>query len=438
MRRYLRIMPRGLFGRSLLIVMVPLVALQAVSAFVFYDRHWDDVGRRLALALGGDIAMMIDAIEAGRGTVDLQWMARRAHRNQGMDTVFRPGAALPETPPPRMFHPIDRMLARVLPEVLARPFRFDARSEPDLVSVYVEASGGLLRVTASRKRLFSSTIYIFVGWMVGTSIVLCAIAVFFLRGQVRPIRRLAEAAESFGKGAPTAEFRPQGAREVRQAARAFLRMRERIERHIAQRTEMLAGVSHDLRTPLTRMKLQLAVAGDNETTRGLEADVADMERMVEEYLAFARGEGGEEAAESDLDALVETVLAGARGGGKPVALVNRAPGLRPILRPNAVRRALTNLIDNALRYGRSARLTLSRRGESILVEIDDDGPGIPARDRENAFKPFSRLDSARGPDTGGVGLGLAIARDAVRNHGGDVELADSPLGGLRARVTLPL
>ena len=439
MRRYIRILPRGLFGRSLLIVMVPLVALQAVSAFVFYDRHWDDVGRRLALALGGDIAMLIDAIEAAPGTVDPLWMAQRARRNQGMEAVFRPGAALPETPPPRAFHPVDRMLARVLPETFARPFRFDARSARERVSVYVGLPEGVLRVTVSRKRLFSSTIYIFVGWMVGASIVLCAIAVFFLRGQVRPIRRLAEAADSFGRGAPAVEFRPRGAREVRQAARAFLRMRERIERHIAQRTEMLAGVSHDLRTPLTRMKLQLAMAGDDETTRGLKADVADMERMVEEYLAFARGEGGEDAAESDLDALIASVLAGARGGGGgSVELVNRAPGLRPVLRAGAVRRALTNLIDNALRYGRAARLTLSRRGQSIVVEIDDDGPGIPGLDRETAFKPFLRLDPARGPDTGGVGLGLAIARDALRNGGGDVELGDSPLGGLRARVTLPL
>lgn len=438
MRQLRDFLPRGLFGRSLLIVMIPLVALQAVSAFIFYDRHWDDVGRRLALSLAGDIGLLIDAIEAREGVVDSRWLVRRARYNLGIEAAFRSGARLPATPPHALFGPVDWMLARVLPERIGHPFQFDTRSVPDRVTVSVELPSGLLSVAAPRKRLFSSTTYIFLLWMVGTSLVLLAAAIYFLRRQIGPIRRLADAAENFGRGLPAPALRLQGAREVRQAARAFLRMRERIRRQIAQRTEMLAGVSHDLRTPLTRMKLQLAMVADDDAARELKADVGDMERMIDGYLAFARGEGGEEAAETDLDALIESVFAGARRRGGLLSLENRAPGLRPALRANAIERALTNLVDNALRHGRTAAIAVCRRDDDVVIVLDDDGPGIPADRREDVFRPFFRLDKARNLDTGGVGLGLAIARDAVRNHGGDVALDDSPLGGLRVRVTLPL
>ena len=432
------ILPRGLFGRSLLIAMLPLVAVQAVSAFVFYNRHWDDVGRRLALSVAGDIGLLVDAIEAPEEVVDPRWLMRRARYQFGVEAAFRAGERLPEAPPHPLFGPVDRTLARVLPGRIGHPVHFDTRSDPERVSFAIELPAGLLHVAVSRKRLFSSTTYIFILWMVGTSTVLGAAAIYFLRRQVQPIRRLALAAERFGKGLQQPDFKPQGAREVRQAARAFLRMRERIRRQISQRTEMLAGVSHDLRTPLTRMKLQLAMIEDGEAAGELKADIDDMERMIEGYLAFVRGEGGEAPAETDLDALVDSALAGARRGGRSLALRNRAPGLRPVLRAGAVKRALANLIDNALRHGRSALLTVSRSGGNVVITLDDDGPGIPADRREAAFRPFFRLDEARSPDTGGVGLGLAVARDSVRNHGGNIELADSPLGGLRARMTLPL
>ncbi len=431
-------LPRGLFGRSLLIVMVPLVALQAVSAFVFYNRHWDDVGRRLTLSVAGDIRVLIDAIEAPGGQVDPAWVRDRMRDNLGIEATFRPEEGLPAAAPHPAFGPVDWMLARILPQSIGYPFRFDTRSTPGRVLISVELPTGVLHVDVSRKRLFSSTTYIFVLWMVGTSVVLCAVAVYFLHRQIQPIRRLAEAADSFGKGVDEADIQPRGAREVRQAARAFLRMRGRIRRQIAQRTEMLAGVSHDLRTPLTRMKLQLAMVTDSDAARELDSDIGDMERMIEGYLAFARGEGGEPSAETDLDALVESVIADARRRGASVSLVNHAPDLRPTLRAGAIARALTNLVGNALRYGRTASVTISRRGGAVVITIDDDGPGIPADSREAVFKPFFRLDEARNLDTGGVGLGLTIARDAVRDHGGDVELADSPLGGLRAEMRLPL
>ena len=432
-------LPRGLFGRSLLIVVVPLAVVQAVSAFVFYDRLWEDVGRRLAQSVAGDIAVLADAVAARGAAADPLWLIDRARRSLKIDAVFRPGARLADGPPAHPhFGPVDWTLARVLPELIHRPVRFDTRREPGTVFISVELPSGVLEAATPRKRLFSSTVYVFIGWMAGTSLVLLAAAVYFLRGQVAPIIGLARAAESFGKGIPAADFKPRGAREARQAARAFLQMRERIQRHISQRTEMLAGVSHDLRTPLTRMKLQIEMIADEEAARELRADVGDMERMIEGYLAFARGEGGETAAETDLDALIDSALAGARRRGAALALVNRAPGLRPTLRAGAVKRALVNLIDNALRYGRRAQLTVAREGGALALTLDDDGPGVPEASREEVFKPFFRLDAARSPDTGGVGLGLSIARDAVRNHGGDIQLAASPFGGLRARMTLPL
>jgi len=274
--------------------------------------------------------------------------------------------------------------------------------------------------------------------MVGTSLVLVAIAIYFLRRQVGPMRRLAHAAESFGKGIQVIDFKPQGAAEVRQAARAFLLMRERIQRQISQRTEMLAGVSHDLRTPLTRMKLQIAMTPETELVAALKADVADMERMVEGYLAFARGEGSERPVDTDLGALLDEVVDGARRHGAMITMDGDANGLHLTVRRDAIKRALTNLTDNAARHGERIRLAVGRTDDMVEIAIDDDGPGIPAEQRDSVFKPFFRLDSSRNPDTGGVGLGLTIARDVVRNHGGDLVLGESPLGGLRAAARLPL
>lgn len=438
MRPLRRFLPRGLFGRSLLIVMVPLVLLQAVSAYIFYNRHWDDVGRRLALGLAGEIALLIDAVRADGELVNSAWLIHRARSDMAVEASFAEGAVLPEAQPHALFGPVDRTLERVLPERISQPYQFDTRSDPERVTIAVELATGVLTVTASRKRLFSSTVYIFIGWMIGTSLVLLALAIYFLRRQIRPMRALAHAADSFGKGVLVADFKPYGATEVRQASRAFLRMRERIRRQLTQRTEMLAGVSHDLRTPLTRMKLQLEMGADAEAVAALKADVADMERMIEGYLAFARGEGSEAASEVAITDLLEEVATDALRNGVALGLGAVPDGIVLTLRRNAVKRALTNLIDNAARYGSRVELAASAAREALSITVDDDGPGIPEESREAVLKPFFRLDPSRNPGTGGVGLGLSIAADVVRNHGGNLALEDSPLGGLRARVTLPL
>ncbi|MGE5766882.1 MAG: ATP-binding protein, partial [Bacteroidota bacterium] len=316
-------------------------------------------------------------------------------------------------------------------------FVIDARSVRGHVEIWVELPEGVLRALVTDERLFSSTTYIFILWTIGSSVLLFGIAVVFMRNQVKPIRRLARAAESFGKGQEVRDFKPEGATEVRQAAAAFINMRDRIKRQIQQRTEMLAGVSHDLRTPLTRMKLQLEMLPDVPEAEYLQADVAEMEHMVEGYLAFARGEGQETPAPSDLGGLLRDVVAQMTRDGRTIDLHIEQDLALP-LRRDAMRRCLTNLLANAQRHGRHVAVTAGRRKSRIEVTIDDDGPGIPPERYEDVFKPFFRLDQSRNPATGGIGLGLTIARDVARSHGGDVALEAAPGGGLRARVWLPV
>lgn len=432
-----RLLPRSLLGRSLLILVTPLVVLQLVSAYVFYGTHWDTMSRRLAAGIAGDISAVIELMRAYPGPGNRDWLFDIVAGSMDLRVRLIEGGILPNSPPPATTDFLEAPLSESLQERIGRPFRIDADSFPREVQIDIQLPDGVLQVMAPRKRLSSSTTYIFVLWMVGTSMLLFGIATIFMRNQVRSVRRLAAAADSFGKGRDVASFKPEGATEVRQAAVAFNLMRERLKRQIAQRTEMLAGVSHDLRTPLTRMKLQLAMMPEDEDIAALKEDVGDMERMVEGYLAFARGEGGEKVCDTDLTALLEDAVARYRRDGKAVDLHCEGEIFHP-LRPHAFSRCLANLIGNACRYGSHVSVRAGRRGEAVEISIDDDGPGIPFAKREEVFKAFVRLDSSRNAKTGGVGLGLTIARDVVRGLGGDILLEDSPLGGLRARIRLPL
>jgi two-component system, OmpR family, osmolarity sensor histidine kinase EnvZ len=305
----------------------------------------------------------------------------------------------------------------------------------------VQVHDGVLQVTVPHEKLTASSADIFIVWMVGSAFVLVGIAVLFLRNQVRPIEQLAFAAENFGKGRSVPDFKPYGASEVRRASQAFITMRARIDRHVTQRTEMLAGVSHDLKTPLSRLKLQLAMMGESTDVKEMRNDISEMERMLDEYLAFARGEGGEEDVVADLGELVrDAASAAVSARGLPAGRVTievPKPVEGPVKR-TALRRCVTNLIDNALKHGKKTVVTVMRDERFIRIIVDDDGPGIPAERREEAFRPFHRLDQGRNLQVGGVGLGLAIARDIARGHGGDLLLDKSPMGGLRATVRLPV
>lgn len=431
-----RFLPRTLFGRSLLIILVPLILLQAISATVFYERHWDTMTRRLAWSLAGDIAMLIDLLEPGQDADTTELVVDMARRHFDMRISYRIGDILPNTALEPLDDAAELAMADAMDEKVRRPFALETEALDRDLRILVQLPEGVLEVVTTRKRLYSVTTYIFILWMVGASLILFAIAVVFMRNQVRPIRRLAHAAFSFGLGRDVHGFRPEGATEVRQAAEAFIQMRDRIRRQIAQRTEMLAGVSHDLRTPITRMKLELAMMPESPAVADLRSDLAEMERMVEGYLAFARGEGGEATVEADLTSILADEVGNARRQGRQVEL-EVPDALRLLVRPNALRRAVANLIANACRFARKVAVAAVPGSEAVDVYIDDDGPGIPADRREEVFKPFFRLDPSRNPETGGIGLGLTIARDIVRSHGGELSLETSPLGGLRAHIRLP-
>ena len=428
-----RILPRTLLGRSLLIILVPLVLVQGVTLFIFYGSHLDLISRRLAAAVAGEVALTAEMLgrDGSDAARDRTLSLARDEFEIGM--ALRQGGVLAPQARVNVLGPMDDELGASLAAKLRRPFRMDWTSDPQSVLLQVQLEDGVLDMQVPRKRLYTSMIYVFVLWMSGTAVLLYGIAALFMRNQVRAIRRLAKAAEAFGMGRDQGPIRPEGAVEVRRAATAFNRMQERIRRFLAQRTEMLAGVSHDLRTPLTRLRLALAMqptipAGD---AAEMTADLEEMERMIEGYLAFARGESSEQARLVDLSQLLDEVCAGARRSGADIRL-DAPAGLSLALRPDALRRAFSNLVDNARRHARHIALTALPLDRAVLVTVDDDGPGVAPDRREEVFRAFQ---SGKG---GGTGLGLTIARDIVRAHGGDIVLEDSPLGGLRARIRLPV
>lgn len=428
-------LPKTLFGRALMILVMPLILLQIVSAWIFYDRHWDTVTWRLSAAVAGDIANAIEQLR--REPDDQEIIFTTVRRNMGLDLALYPGEILPNQTQD-MKGNFETIFAAAMSERVHRPFVMDSSSFRKHLVLHIQLADAVLTVVVPGSRLFSSTTYIFILWMVGTSLVLFAIASIFMRNQIRPIRRLAKAVESFGKGRePEQDFKPEGAVEIRQAAGAFNLMSERIRRQIRQRTDMLSGVSHDLRTPLTRMKLQLAMLDESPETQELSANVGEMEKMIQDYLTFARGEGGEKSVEHDLGELVMELVQQWQSGG--ISIDGHVEGrIVTWLKPNAFRRCVDNLIANASRYADQIWVHVGQRGSAIEILVDDNGPGIPEENREDAFRPFYRLDRSRNPSTGGTGLGLSISRDVVRTHGGDILLEDSPHGGLRARIRLPL
>lgn len=431
-----RLLPQSMFGRSLLLIVMPLVLLQIILTLIFYDRHWEAVSYRLSSDVAGDVAMLIDAMDRSSSADERDRLFDRTTIVTELGFAWHPGARLSEPGPARDSTTLESQLRHAMIDRVRRPFEIDDRTSPHNVMITVQLRTGVLAVNVPLSRLYTPTTYIFILWMIGSSIVLLGVSALFLRNQVKSLRRLAAAAEGFGKGRAVAFTKLEGALEVRQAGAAFIRMRERIRRQIGQRTEMLAGVSHDLRTPLTRMKLALELVKDEPAVAELKSDVVEMERLVGVYLDFARGEGTESAVETDIALLIEDLAAAARRDGTSLEVQSPGALVLPV-RPHALRRCLGNLIANARQYGRRVWLSSARTDDGVDILVDDDGPGIPPAERERVFRPFIRLDSSRNPSTGGVGLGLTIARDVARSHGGDVRLETSPYGGLRARVHLP-
>ena len=431
------VMPKGLYARALLIIIAPMVILQSVIAFVFMERHWNVVTQRLSAGVVQDIGALIDIYRGYPQDPDLNQIRKIAQERLGLVVDFLPITDMPPPGPKPFFSLLDQSLSEELRKQIQRPYWLDTVGKSALVEIRIQLDKNVMRVFARRSAAYASNSEIFLLWMVGTSTVLLIVAIIFLRNQIKPILKLADAAESFGKGRDAPNFRPRGAREVRRAAAAFIEMKMRIERAIEQRTAMLAGVSHDLRTVLTRFKLELALIDATPETEAMKKDVDEMARMLEAYLAFARGDLGEQSAPTDMAAFLDELKDDAeRHGHKTTVVFHGTPIVT--VRPAAFKRCLSNLVSNAARYAPSIAITGHRDHRYLTVTIDDDGPGIPAERREDVFKPFLRLDDARNQDEGGTGLGLAIARDIARSHGGDIVLGDSPLGGLRATVRVPV
>ena len=428
--------PTSLFGRSLLIIVLPVTIMQIAVTYAFFDAHWQTVNSHLTEGVAGDIAWIVQAYEEAPTAANLTRLTTRAQQTMGLSLALESGTTLPRGRRPSLIVTVDRSLNRALSERIDAPFWFDTARYPAYVDIRIKVPQGVLRIIAPKDRVFATRGHIFILWLTVATFLLTAVSILFIRNQVRAIERLAEAAEAFGRGV-NLPFRPHGAREVRQAARAFLAMKSRIQRHVDQRTTLLAAVSHDLRTPLTRLELELALSEPSARIEEMKRDVAEMEHMIDEYLAFARGEGAESVETVDLGRLLQEVSASAGRSGARL-IVAADPGLEAGVRPNALKRALSNLIMNAADHGAKVEVrgrATAAGGAEII--IDDDGPGIPEERYEEAFAPFGRLEESRNPNAKGVGLGMAIARDIIRGHGGEVTLARSPLGGLRAVVWVP-
>jgi len=431
-----RVMPKGLFTRTFLIIVAPIVILQSVLVFVFMERHYQLVSQRMSEAVVREIAAVVFVLETYPHDAGYSNVEELASRALGMSMTVMPLEPLPPPAPKPFFDVIDQELSKAIGQKIGKPFWIDTVGRSRFVEIRIQLEDSILRIFTRRSQTYASNSHIFLVWMFSTSLVLVIIALLFLRNQIRPIVRLANAAEAFGKGRPVENFRASGAREVRRASLAFIDMRRRIERQIEQRTTMLAGVSHDLRTILTRLRLQLTFLSDTPEHEAMCKDVDEMSHMLEDYLAFASGDSDEDIEQTDMVLLLEELEEEAEISGHD--LKTRYDGPTELeLKRLSMKRCLSNLVTNGSKYGNSVELAGSVEGGWLVITVDDDGPGIPEDQRELAFRAFHRLDLARNMDESGSGLGLAIARDVARGHGGDLYLEDSPLGGLRARIRIP-
>ena len=428
-----KILPKGLFYRSLIIVVTPIILLQIIITIVFFDSLWIKANKGMTRSLVGEVRTLFDVYVSDQD--NKQMILDLYNQNFDLTVTLKQNEILPEKPTERWFSPMDRSLRRELKPIFGNSYWFDTTQYKDLVDLRIKYKSGLLQIFFPKNKIAPSSARIFALWITFPGLLLIMIAIIFLKNQTRPIVNLARAAESFGKGEFIKEFRPSGAKEIRQAAYEFDKMRKRITIHLNQRSEMLSGISHDLRTPLTRLKLQLALLKQQDLAKKMGDDIEEMERMLNEYLEFSRHQKNEETEKVNLNSIIKDVVNKYENKSINISLKEN---LEINIRPNSIKRCLTNLIDNGLSYGKKVEIISDQTKNNMKIFVDDDGPGIAESEYQNVMKPFYRIDKSRGQNKSGVGLGLSIANDIIRSHGGAISLGKSPLNGLRVTISLPL
>ena len=429
-----KIFPSGLYTRSLIIIIAPIVILQAILTFVFLERHWQLVTKKLSSSVVSEIGMMMD-MQKNNDLIEISSNAKKFYdinlrllTNQRIDNDFRLPANL-----------VEKTLSQELQKNLDNKYSIEDIPEEKKVIINIEVENGILEFVIPRRNVYATNSHIFLVWMVISSILILSIAILFLRQQIKPIEKLAKAAESFGIGRKIKNFKPTGATEVRKAADAYIKMQERIEKFLEQRTLMLAGVSHDLRTPLTRIKLQLEMYSNQKGNTELLKDVNEMQYMLETYLDFSQTVSSEEDTEVDLKELIDNIISTSNEKSKIISLKpTNLKNIKYICKKIALKRCVINLINNAKAFGDEVLITLNESNKEITITIEDNGPGIPKKDYEKALRPFQRLDSSRNQNIAGSGLGLSISQEIMNSIGGNIKLSKSKLGGLKVIIALPL
>jgi two-component system osmolarity sensor histidine kinase EnvZ len=429
-----KILPKRLFYRSLLIVAAPIILLQIIITVVFFDSLWIKANKGMTRSLVSEIRTLYDVYKSPDMT-QRQSIINIYNQNFDFVVAFKENEILPKNTTERWYSPMDRSLRRELKSVFQSSYWFDTTSYKEIVELRIKYKDGFLQIFFPKHKIAPSSARIFALWITFPGLLLIFIAIVFLKNQTRPIINLARAAEKFGKGEFIKEFRPSGAREIRQAAYEFDKMRKRISVHLNQRSEMLSGISHDLRTPLTRLKLQLALLKQQDLAKKMSDDIEEMERMLNEYLEFSRNQKNEDTEIIKINSLIEEVV---KKYNTEKIKINFDSNIEIPLRQNTFKRCLNNLIDNSLSYGKKVEISTKKIVKDLIILIDDDGPGIPQEEYEKVMKPFYRIDKSRGQNKSGVGLGLSIANDIVRSHGGSIFLEKGPLNGLRVKISLPL
>ena len=427
-----KILPQTLLGRSILILVVPLIILQIIITVIFYNRHWDTITRHRTIDFVKDITLVVESFEKNKSRENQVWILSNVSEKLQLQTIYTENKKLSFEKDKQKTSKLEKYLLENL-DPLGKKFNLNINNKKKLITVMVEVNNGILEFRANKKRIYSSTTYIFILWMIGASIILFIVALLFLKNQIKPIRKLAIAVDRFGKGKNIQNFKPSGAKEVRRVSNAFKIMKDRIENSITQRNKMFSSISHDIRTILTRMKLNLELHKLDKG--GLKKDLIEMEEMVEEYLKYAKGEEKEKIQKINIVNLLNSIKK--RYSKKNISFKNDKK-INISIRLNSIKRCINNILSNSLKFSKKVEISCNKKKDYVEIIIDDDGPGIPKSERKKVLQPFYRVEDSRNRNTGGIGLGITIAADIINNHGGNFLLEQSPLGGLRAKIYLPI